>query len=83
MNRSLGSRLSKLEGKRRMDDDDLTRLTEEELNRRIEEVTQQIIESYGGIDNTIAALRADPNPQLRALAESLGAGRSSRKGRSS
>jgi hypothetical protein len=39
MTRALSGRVEKLEAKRRMHDDDLTRLSREELNARIEALT--------------------------------------------
>ena len=60
MTRALDNRLAKLEAKRRMHDDDLTRLSDEELNARIERLTLQIVAEYGGIESADRSHAAGP-----------------------
>jgi len=69
MTRALDNRLAKLEAKRRMHDDDLARLSDEELNARIERLTLQIVAEYGGIESAIEAMR--PDPQWRMIVDAL------------
>ena len=70
MSRGLDTRLSKLEAKRDMADDDLSRLTAEELDARID-VLRLLIEGQrtGHFDETRARLAADPTtaPVLAAI----------------
>ena len=75
MTRAIDNRLAKLEAKRRMHDDDLTRLSNEELNARIESLTLQIIAEHGGIESAIQAMRPDPicRPIVEALEQRLAA----------
>jgi hypothetical protein len=47
-----------------MHDDDLTGLSDEELNARIERLTLQIIAEHGGIESAIEAMRPDPQWQM-------------------
>lgn len=66
MTRALSTHVEKLEG---MHDDDLTRLSSEELNAHIEALALQIIAEHGGIENAIEAMR--PDPQCRPIVEAL------------
>ena len=61
MSRGLDTRLSKLEAKREMADDDLSRLTAEELDARID-VLRLLIEAQrtGELAETRARLMSDP-----------------------
>ena len=75
MTRALEGRLARLETKRRMHDDDLTRLSNEELNARIETLTLQIVAEHGGIESAIQAMGPDPicRPIVEALEQRLAA----------
>jgi hypothetical protein len=70
MSRGLDTRLSKLEARRDMADDDLSRLTAEELDARID-VFRLLIEAQrtGQLAETRARLMADPTtaPILAAM----------------
>jgi hypothetical protein len=71
MTRGFESRLAKLETKRRIHDDDLTRLTDVELQQRLDRIAEEIATHFGGIDNAIAALRADATPEGKRCADGL------------
>jgi len=61
MTRALETRLVKLETRAGINDADLSRLPEAELNARIEAMLARLIAQHGGtLEATIEALRSDP-----------------------
>jgi hypothetical protein len=73
MTRALEGRLARLETKRRLHDDDLTRLSDAELDARIARLGGELAAHHGGMANAIEALRNDPDPQWRPMADFLAA----------
>ena len=49
----------------------LTRLSDAELEARIEAATLGLIDHYGGMAKAVEALRSDPDPQWRPMADFL------------
>ena len=67
MNRALDTRLAKLETQRRLQDEDFSRLSGEQLRERIEAAEAALIAHYGGtVEATIAALEQCNDPEAAA-----------------
>jgi hypothetical protein len=67
---ALDTRLTKLEAKRRVHDGDLSRLSDEELQARIDTLRERVIAEEGGtIEAATEALRSDP--ACRIIVEDL------------
>ncbi len=72
MTRGLDTLLAKLEARRRMHDDDLTRLSDAELEARIAAGEAALIAHYGGtIEAAIAALEQENDPAAVACVKAL------------
>jgi len=62
--RSFETRLRKLERKHRSPIDDVSALSDEELDAALRAVYRQLIAEHGGVEAAEAALRADLGDQL-------------------
>jgi hypothetical protein len=71
MTRALEGRVARLETKRLVHDDDLTRLSDAELDARIVRLAGELAAHHGGMANAVEALRDDPDPRWRPMADFL------------